>query len=214
MDWEAIMKISSGATILFQGDSITDADRNRWETHDLGTGYVMMVAEQFSAKHPEVNVRFMNRGISGNRIRDLKERWQKDCLKLKPDIVSILIDINDTLGTFFWGEPTSIEDFERDYAGILNRTRKNLDAQIVLLEPFLLPLSKEQIVLRYDLDARIKVIRKLAEEFKTGLVQLDSIFSKAAAEKGPEFWSTDGVHPTPAGHALIAESWLSNVEST
>jgi acyl-CoA thioesterase-1 len=214
MDLEPVMRIRSGSTILFQGDSITDADRNRWKPLDLGTGFVMMAKEQFSAKHPEVNVRFLNRGISGNRIRDLRLRWQKDCLNLRPDIVSILIGINDTLGTFFWGEPTSIEIFEKNYASILNLTRKNLDAQIVLLEPFLLPLSKEQVVLRYDIDARIKVVRKLAEEFKTGLVQLDSIFSHASKEKGPEFWSTDGVHPTPAGHALIAESWLNNMDST
>ena len=208
------MRISSGATILFQGDSITDADRNRRKTLDLGTGYVMMVAERFFAKHPEANVRFLNRGISGNRIRDLRERWQKDCLNLKPDIISSLIGVNDTLGTFFWGEPTSIESFEEDFVSILNLTRKNLDAQIFLLEPFLLPLSKEQMVLRHDIDARIKVVRKMAKEFETVLVQLDSAFSEAAKVKVPEFWSTDGVHPTPAGHALITESWLSNMDST
>ena len=132
MDWVAIMRISSGAAILFQGDSITDADRNRRNTDDLGTGYVMMVAERFFANHPEVNVRFLNRGISGNRIRDLKVRWQKDCLNLKPDIVSILIGVNDTLGTFFWGEPTSIESFEEDFVSILNSTCKNLDLRTVL----------------------------------------------------------------------------------
>ena len=208
------MRIRSGTTILFQGDSITDADRNRRKAHDLGTGYVMMVAERFLAKHPEVNVRFLNRGISGDRVRDLRKRWEKDCLSLRPDVVSILIGVNDTLGTFFWGEPTSIESFEEDFVSILNLTRKNLDAQIVLLEPFLLPLSKEQMVLRQDIDARIKVVRKLAKEFKTDLVQLDLIFSEAAKVKTPEFWSMDGVHPTPAGHGLIAESWLGNMEST
>lgn len=208
------MRIRSGTTILFQGDSITDADRNRRKAHDLGTGYVMMVAERFLAKHPEVNVRFLNRGISGNRVRDLRKRWEKDCLSLRPDVVSILIGVNDTLGTFFWGEPTSVESFEEDFVSILNLTRKNLDAQIVLLEPFLLPLSKEQMVLRQDIDARIEVVRDLAKEFKTDLVQLDSIFSEAAMVKKPEFWSMDGVHPTPAGHGLIAESWLGNMEST
>jgi len=208
------MRIRSGTTILFQGDSITDADRNRRKAHDLGTGYVMMVAERFLAKHPEVNVRFLNRGISGDRVRDLRKRWEKDCLSLRPDVVSILIGVNDTLETFFWGEPSSVESFEEDFVSILNLTRKNLDAQIVLLEPFLLSLSKEQIVLRQDIDARIKVVRKLAKEFKTDLVQLDLIFSEAAKVKTPEFWSMDGVHPTPAGHGLIAESWLGNMEST
>ena len=208
------MRIRSGTTILFQGDSITDADRNRRKAHDVGTGYVMMVAERFLAKHPEVNVRFLNRGISGDRVRDLRKRWEKDCLSLRPGVVSILIGVNDTLETFFWGEPSSVESFEEDFVSILNLTRKNLDAQIVLLEPFLLSLSKEQIVLRQDIDARIKVVRKLAKEFKTDLVQLDLIFSEAAKVKTPEFWSMDGVHPTPAGHGLIAESWLGNMEST
>ena len=208
------MRIRSGATILFQGDSITDADRNHWKTHDLGGGYVKTVAERLSVEHPKLSLRFLNRGISGNRIRDLRERWQMDCLNLKPDIVSILIGVNDTLGTFFWGEPVSIEDFEKDYEYILSLTRKNLDAQIILLGPFLLPLSKEQTILRHDIDARIKVVAKMAEAFKTKLVQLDSIFSAASKEKGPEFWSTDGVHPTPAGHALIAESWLKMCDFT
>lgn len=172
-----------------------------------------IVAERLSFEHPKLSVRFLNRGISGNRIRDLRERWQMDCLNLKPDTVSILIGVNDTLGTFFWGEPTSIEDFEKDYENILSLTKKNLNAQIILLEPFLLPLYKEQTILRHDIDARIKVVKKLAEAFRTELVQLDSIFSVASKEKGPEFWSTDGVHPTPAGHALIAESWLSMHDS-
>jgi lysophospholipase L1-like esterase len=208
------MRISSGATILFQGDSITQAGRTRWKNHGLGNGYVTMVAERFFAKHPEDSTKFLNRGISGNRIRDLRERWQKDCLNLKPDVVSILIGVNDTLGEFFWGEPTSIESFEEDYLSILNLTRKTLNAQIVLLEPFLLPLSKDQKVLRHDIDARIKVVRKLAKKFETVLVQLDLVFGEAAKVKGPEFWSKDGVHPTPAGHALIAESWLSYMDFT
>jgi len=206
------MMIRSGQTILFQGDSITDANRSLWEPHDLGTGYVMIVAQRFSTDHPEVKVKFLNRGISGNRISDLKERWQKDCLNLKPDIVSIMIGVNDALGSFFWGKPTRIEDFEKDYAYILGLTQKNLDAQIVLMEPFILPFSEEATGLRHDINSRIKVVRKLAEEFKTELIQLDSIFSVASKEKPPEFWSKDDVHPTLAGHDLIAKSWLSKAK--
>src|SRR5512139_2291541 len=112
MGWEAAMRIRSGTTILFTGDSITDAGRNRSRPLDLGTGYVFMVAERFFAKHSEARVGFLNRGVSGDRIRDLRARWQKDCLSLKPDIVSILIGVNDTLGKFFWDDPTSMESFE------------------------------------------------------------------------------------------------------
>ena len=209
---ESEMRICSGQTILFQGDSITDANRNLWEPNDLGNGYVMMVAQKLSTEHPEVNLKFLNRGISGNRVRDLRERWQTDCLNLKPDIVSIMIGVNDTLGTFFWGEPTRIEDFEKDYAYIIGQTQKNLNTQIVLMEPFILPFSEETTGLRQDINSRIEVVKKLAQEFKTELVQLNSVFSVASKEKPPEFWSTDGVHPTPAGHNLIAKSWLNKAK--
>ena len=208
------MKIGSGVTVLFQGDSITDSNRNRNRLADLGDGYVMMVAERFFARHNEANVSFVNRGISGNRIKDMRERWQEDCLSLKPDIVSILIGVNDSLGTFLWEEPAFIEIFEEDFISILNLTRKYLDAHIVLMEPFLLPLSKEQTILRKDLCERIKVIRKLAKEYETELIQLDSVFFEAAKSKPSRFWTTDGVHPTPAGHALIADAWLSKIDFT
>jgi acyl-CoA thioesterase-1 len=206
------MRILSDQTVLFQGNSITDAGRNPWEPQDLGTGYVMIVAQKFFTENPELNVTFLNRGISGNRIRDLRERWRRDCLDLKPEIVSIMIGVNDTLGALFWGEPISIEDFVKDYTYILSLTQKNLNPQIVLMEPFILPFPEETKSLRYNLNSRIKVVRKLAEEFNTELIQLNSIFSAASKEKKPEFWSTDGVHPTPAGHALIADSWLSKVQ--
>jgi len=205
------MKIRSGMKILFQGDSITDAGR-AYDLGDLGDGYVRMVTEQFSAWHPEVKATFLNRGVSGDRIRDLRDRWQVDCLDLKPDVVSILVGVNDVLGTFFWGDFTSLESFEADYASILELTRKNLDAQIILLEPFLLPVSNDLDALRSDLDSRIRIVRKLSNKFRTELVCLDSIFSKAGKREKPEFWSLDGVHPTAAGHGLIARSWLDSVE--
>jgi acyl-CoA thioesterase I len=206
------MRVRSGAKILFQGDSITDADRDYFDPSDLGRGYVRMVAEEFIAKYPEVKPVFLNRGVSGDRVRDLKRRWQIDCLSLKPDVVSILIGINDTLGTFFWDEPTSLESFEADYASILEFTRRSLDARIVLLEPFLLPVSNELLALRSDVDSRIKVVKKLALEFETDLVELDQTFLEASEKESPKFWSVDGVHPTIEGHALIAQNWLISIE--
>lgn len=204
------MKIRSGAKILFQGDSITDADRV-YDPRGLGEGYVAMVAEQFSARHPELQVTFLNRGVSADRVRDLRDRWQVDCLSLEPDVVSILVGVNDALGTLFWGEFTSLESFEADYSSILELTRRKLDAQIVLLEPFLLPVSKDLMAFRRAVDSRIDVVRKLSEKFETVLVRLDSVFSEAVKREKPEFWSVDGVHPTAAGHGLIAWSWLDGV---
>jgi lysophospholipase L1-like esterase len=205
------MEIRSSATILFQGDSITDADRNRRKTLDLGTGYVMMVAERFSAKYPERKVTFLNRGLSGNRVRDLRNRWRKDCLDLKPNVVSIMIGVNDTLGGYFWNSLTSVEEFENDYRMILQQTSDLLGVKIVLLEPFMLSAAKNQFGLGEDLDNRVKITRKLSKEFGTYLVPLNKIFEDAERIRDPSFWSADGIHPTLAGHALIAQNWLKTI---
>lgn len=201
-------EIRPNVTVLFQGDSITDAGRSYWDDEVLGTGYVMMAATWFIAIHPERDVRFLNRGISGNKIRDLKERWKKDCLELRPNVVSILIGVNDVLSRYFSNDPTSVESFETNYRRILEQTKRVLNARIILLEPFILQVGKEQLRLREDLDPKIEVVKRLSKEFQTLLVPLDKVFSEAAERREPVFWSTDGVHPTLAGHALIAQSWL------
>lgn len=208
MAGENKMKIPSNTTALFQGDSITDAGRDRKNSEDLGAGYAMIAAAWFSAIYPEKNVRFLNRGVSGNRIRELKDRWKKDCLDLGPSVVSILVGANDTLDRYLWNSPTSTERFEKDYTSILEQTWNVLNAQIVLLEPFLLHVTKDQLRLRENINQKIESVRKLSRKFKTLLVPLDKIFAEATEKREPSFWSLDGIHPTLAGHALIAQSWL------
>lgn len=198
--------------VLFQGDSVTDCCRSRENTDDLGPGYPMMIASAFSSKYPEERVKFINRGISGNRTRDLVNRWQMDCLDVKPDLVSILIGINDTWRRFDSNDPTSAESFEANYRDILSRTRENTDALIVLMEPFVLQYPEDRLAWREDLDPKIQVVRKLALEFETALIPLDGIFAQACCRREPQFWAADGVHPTQFGHALIARTWLDTVE--
>jgi lysophospholipase L1-like esterase len=202
------METPSKVTLLFQGDSITDSGRNYYKKEDLGNGYVAMVALWLSAMHPEMEIRALNCGISGNKIRDLNNRWQKDTLNLKPDVVSILIGINDTLGRYFWSSSTSISDFRNDYRQILQRTFDSLKCKIILMEPFSIVITKDQVKIREDLNPKIEVVRELSKEFETLLVPLDKIFSEAAKKREPQFWSQDGFHPTPVGHTLIAQSWL------
>jgi lysophospholipase L1-like esterase len=196
------------ATVLFQGDSITDAGRSRESDADMGRGYASMAAAWFSALYPEKNVRFLNRGISGNRARDLRARWQPDCLDLNPTWVSILIGINDTWRRYDSHDPTPVEDFEADYRAILAATRRDLHARLMLMEPFVLPNPKDRGQWREDLDPKIAVIRKLAREFEAIYVPLDGLFAAAATQREMSFWLPDGVHPTAAGHALIAQAWL------
>lgn len=197
--------------ILFQGDSITDAGR-AWDDPDsLGWGYPMLASAWFQALYPESEVKFLNRGISGNRACDLQARWQQDCIDLEPSIVSILIGINDTWRRYDSNSPTSAEQFEAAYSDILAKTCERTDARIVLMEPFVLPHPEDRKLWREDLDPKIHVVRDLAREFGATFIPLDGLFAQASARREPSYWADDGVHPTLAGHALIAQTWLEMV---
>ena len=198
----------SGSTVLFQGDSITDAGRDRKGPESLGQGYAMMAASWFSALYPERNVRFYNRGISGNRAKDLAGRWEEDCLALKPDWVSILVGINDTYRRYDSTDPTDTESYAQSVRSILTRTVEALGARLILCEPFVLPTPPDRAEWREDLDPKIQAVRNLAREFEAIYVPFDGIFAAAATRREPAFWAGDGVHPTPAGHALMAQAWL------
>ncbi len=205
------IEIKSGMRVLFQGDSITDAGRR--ETEDrLGTGYVHITAGILKVKVPSLEIE--NRGIGGNRVKDLEPRWQADCIDLKPDVVSIMIGINDVFWRHAPEDAVSLEDYEAGYRRILTRTRDEIGAKIVMLEPFLLPVSEERRAARADLDPAIDAVRRLAREFADCYVPLDGLFAAAATRAEPKHWSTDGVHPTAAGHALIATAWLEAVTGT
>ncbi|MFG2054403.1 SGNH/GDSL hydrolase family protein [Micromonospora sp. NPDC048930] len=199
------VEVPRGGRVLFIGDSITDAGRDRTCGDDLGTGYAMMAGAWFTARHPRHRVGFLNRGVSGDRVRDLRARWESDCLALTPNVVSILIGVNDMWRRYDRDDPTSAADFARDYRHILESTRR-LGARIVLVEPFLVPLDDEQRRWREDLDPKVDVVRRLAAEFDATLVAVDELFQAAGVDE--RVWTRDGVHPTPFGHALIAQAWL------
>lgn len=203
--------IQQGDVVLFQGDSITDAGRNKEAAHDLGKGYALMTAALFSAAYPELQVKFYNRGISGNRAKDLLTRWDTDCIELRPNVVSIYIGINDTWRRYDRNDPTSAEQFGQQYRELIVRTKEMLDARLVLIEPFVLPVPEDRKTWREDLDPKIQIVRELAREFGAPLVPLDGLFAQASTRAPSASWAADGVHPTPAGHALIANAWLKTV---
>lgn len=204
------MLIPNHSTVLFQGDSITDADRSRENDADLGLGYPALVSAWFSALYPEKQVRFLNRGISGNRAADLRARWQTDCIDLHPALVSILIGINDTWRRYDSNDPTPVEVYAANFRAILEQTR-DLGAKIVILEPFSLPVPEDRRPWRVDLDPKIAAARDLAREFAAVYLPLDGLFAAASVRREPSFWLPDGVHPSPAGHALIAQEWMKAV---
>jgi lysophospholipase L1-like esterase len=194
--------LKENSVILFQGDSITDCGRNREDPDNLGDGYVKLITGMLSDRYSQYNIRCINRGISGDNIRDLSLRWDRDCIDIKPDLLSILIGVNDTL-------ITPAGQFEEEYRMLLQRTTIALNSKIILCEPFL--LLENNNAYRDDLNPKIEIVHKLSEEFCTLLLTSDKIFRESCSLHPPEYWAPDGVHPTPAGHALIAKSWIEYV---
>jgi len=203
--------IETGALVLFQGDSITDAGRNRDDPADLGWGYAALTAAWFSAAHPARGARFLNCGVSGDRVKDLRARWKSDCLDLKPAWLSIMIGINDCWRRYDSNDVTDAADFESAYRNILAQARERLGVRLILIEPFLVPVSEDQKRWREDLDPKIEAVRRLGKEFGAILVPLDGLFAEACKSRPPSFWAADGVHPTLPGHALISRALLKSV---
>ena len=206
---------------LFQGDSITDGNRGRSAdpNHIMGHGYAFSIASRIGADFAESKHSFYNRGISGNRVTDLKERWQTDALDIKPDVLSILVGIND--GSMLVNKPkvenSDIDLFETTYRDILSHSKKqNPDTLFVLCLPFVYPVSRvkdnwknySSTVAR--LAARTK---KLASEFNAVVVDFPAVFDKAIKRAPAEYWIWDGIHPTVPGHELMAREWIKQVSS-
>jgi acyl-CoA thioesterase I len=185
-------------TIVFAGDSVTDCGR-RDDRRGLGNGYVRDLFDSLGPKRP----RIVNAGISGNRAADLEARWQTDVLAHRPDVVSVLIGINDTWRRYDKNDPTSTESFERSYRALL----EPVQAKLILVEPFLLAVKDEQHTWREDLDPKIEVVRRLASEYGAVLVPADVEFNRQAEVVGATSLADDGVHPTAAGHRLLADLW-------
>jgi lysophospholipase L1-like esterase len=205
------MVISPRERILFTGDSITDANRNREDPGDLGRGYVPLIAAKLRARMASSSLQILNRGIGGNRTGDLLARVDADLLALRPTLVSVLIGVNDTwrrYGTRDSQETTDPATFERRYRSFLERAMELPELKLVLLEPFILYVSEVRPAWREDFDPKIDVVRKLAVEFGAEFIPLDGIFAEAATRAPAAHWIPDGVHPGPAGNALIADEWL------
>ena len=203
--------------ILFIGDSITDANRDRRNYHCLGDGYVRRVAEILTESFPENDFEFINMGISANRTGQLFDRIHYDAVSLAPDITVILIGINDVLRRYKKGEShieTSDEQIELNYKGILTQISKYTDSKIITMSPFFLdpknnssfPLDTESCDgIRRDLERLSPIIVALAKKYADAHIQLDTLFDSALkAQPYPQYYSADGVHPNSNGAELMA----------
>jgi lysophospholipase L1-like esterase len=204
--------------LLFQGDSITDAGRGRSrldkanEPRALGTGYVFLTASRLLAEHYEAKPQIFNRGISGNKVYQLAERWDTDCIALKPDVVSILVGVNDYWHTFKHGYVGTVEKYEGDYRTLLERTRRELPTvTLVICEPFVLRCGEVNEEWFPEFDRYRTAAKKVSAEFNTIFVPFQAVFDEAVKKAPPSYWAADGVHPTMAGAYLMAQAWLKTV---
>ena len=203
------------SVLLFQGDSITDCGRNRAgtsanNTGALGTGYPMLLAGMLRERLPDRNFQVFNRGISGNIVPDLAARWQVDTLDLKPEILSILIGVND-IWHFLGKTPAAevVSTYESGYAALLDRTKAALpDLKIVVLEPFVLRTGAVTDAWFPEFDQLRAACRRVADHAGARFIGLHEMFQKRAAKSSAAYWAADGVHPTAAGHEAIAREWL------
>ncbi|MBR2364071.1 MAG: SGNH/GDSL hydrolase family protein [Lentisphaeria bacterium] len=199
--------------ILFQGDSITDVGRAREENLPLGigmgTGYPQLVTARLITDSPERPWEINNKGISGNRVVDLYSRWKIDALNLKPELISILIGINDTWHEFNRQNGVEVPRYEKMYRELLTWTKEVLpEVKLVLMEPFCFCFGAVAPEWLPEVEERRKVVKKLAEEFNAVFIPCQSILDKALEKAPREFWLRDGVHPTLAGHQLLADAWI------
>jgi len=206
-------------TILFQGDSITDAGRKRDhyyanDAYGMGLGYVHQIVTTLLGKHPTKNLKCYNRGISGHKVFQLANRWEEDCLQLQPDVLSILIGVNDFWHTLDWGYKGTVEVYEKDLSALLDRTKKALpNLKLIIAEPFVLrgtAIVEEKWYPAFA--AYQKAAKSIATDYGAAFIPLQSIFDKALEIAPVSYWCPDGVHPSLAGAHLMAEAWLAALE--
>jgi lysophospholipase L1-like esterase len=209
---------NQGDVVLFQGDSITDWGRDHSKTEPnttsaLGSGYALLTASQLLLKHADKGLKIYNKGISGNKVYQLAERWDTDCLALKPNVLSIHIGVNDFWHTLTGGYKGTIDTYIADYRALLTRTKQALpDVKLVICEPF-----AEKNVKAVDdkwyptFDSFRQAAKDISTEFDAVFVPYQSAFDKAEQTAPATFWNLDGVHPSVAGEALMAQTWLKAV---
>ena len=197
--------------ILFMGDSITDANRSREHDTIKGYGYPCLVSSQLTFENPN-EYYCMNRGISGHRISDLMARIKSDVINLTPDVMSILIGINDVWHENAFKNGVDEELFEELYSIYIREIKKALpNIRIMIMEPFVLPGTATEAswdFFKAETALRAAAAKRVAEKFDLDFIPLQEKFDEALKLAEPQYWLVDGVHPSNAGHELIKREWL------
>lgn len=211
--------LSDNDVILFQGDSITDAGRKRnlEEANNnlaLGVGYAFLASSILMSKYPGKNLKIYNRGVSGDKVYQLAERWDKDCLDLKPTVLSLLIGVNDYWFKHAGKYDATVKVYEDDYRKLLDRTLKQFpNVKLILGQPFAVKGVKAVDETWYpEFYAYQEAAQKIAKEYKAVWIPYQSVFDTAGKTASGAYWTKDGVHPSVAGAQLMANAWLDTIK--
>ncbi len=203
------MKLKQNDKIVFFGDSVTDTCHQVKSEYPLGSGYVLMVNNHINTNFCDLNIQIYNKGINGNRTKDLVARLQEDVLDLHPNFVFILIGVNDAWRGWDQNDPTSVEQFIKNYKTILDGIKNtNPNTQIVMMTPFLITSIEWVLAFKEDLDEKTKAIIELAKEYQLPLIPLHELMPQYEHQLPLNMVSNDGIHPSIVGHALIADQVL------
>ena len=214
------LTVAKGNIILFQGDSITDAGRNKEDNsynnpRTLGSGYAMLAAAAMLEKYAAQDLKIYNKGISGNKVYQLAERWDKDCLEIKPDILSILIGVNDIWHKLDGKYNGTVEIYRKDYIALLERTRKALpNVRLIICEPYAVKGVKAVDDKWYpEFFDYQKVAKDIADQFNAVFIPFQKIYDEAQKRAPGAYWTNDGVHASFAGAQLMAKAWLEAIKA-
>lgn len=200
------MKIKRNSLVLFQGDSVTDCHRDRLDFNSLGDSYVKIINEVLK----EYNIQILNRAISGNRVDNLLERFDKDFKELNPDYLFLLIGVNDTWHNY--PNCKNNEVFYQEYDLLLSRIKNEMNCEVVILEPFIIGSIEEITCMRGDLLKKVEIIRKLAKKYQCELITFENRFAEAMVNDDESLYSIEGIHPKELGYHLMAKTILSKIE--
>ena len=200
------MKIKRNSLVLFQGDSVTDCHRDRTDYYSLGDSYVKIINEEFK----KYNISVLNRAISGNRVDNLLDRFEKDFKEISPNYLFLLIGVNDTWHNYPNSKNNDV--FYQEYDLLLSKIKNEMNCEVVILEPFIIGSIKEITCMRKDLLDKIEIIRELTKKYQYELITFENRFAEEMIDKDEGLFSLEGIHPKELGYKLMAETILSKIE--
>lgn len=213
--------LNNNDVVLFQGDSITDSGRDKKNTAAnnvacMGSGYALVAGSTLLFNNPDKNLQIYNKGISGNKVYQLADRWDADCLDLKPNVLSIFVGVNDYWHTLTAKPPYTgtIETYRTDYKKLIDRTKQALpDVKLIICEPYAINGVKSVTDAWYPKFPEFQVAaREIADQYGAAFVPFQSAVDKAMKKAPGAYWTGDGVHPNMAGITLLAHTWLEAIK--